>query len=68
MGAIKDAKKSNLDFIGLGTHFYLKYPTVWEKYEKDWGKRLDKIDYDVQVNSNIMRSYQLNEPTNHRGN
>jgi Ger(x)C family germination protein len=68
MSAIKDSKKSKIDFIGLGTHFYLKYPTVWEKYEKDWGKRLDKIDYDVQVNSNIMRSYQLNEPTNHRGN
>lgn len=68
LNVIQEAKESELDFIGLGTHFYQKYPTVWEKYEKEWGKRVVKIDFDVQVNSNIMRSYQLNEPTNHGGN
>ncbi|MDF2558498.1 MAG: gerKC4 [Bacillales bacterium] len=68
MGAIQEAQKTEQDFIGIGSHFYQKHPTVWEKYEKDWGKRLSKIDFVVRVDSNIMRTYQLNEPTRNGGN
>lgn len=62
MDTIQVAQDNKMDFFSTATHFFQKYPTVWEKYEKNWSEHFSNIDFDIQVNSNIMRSYQLNTP------
>jgi spore germination protein KC len=64
---IEFAKEHEMDFFSLGTKFFQKYPKVWENYEKNWGERVPTINFDIQVNSNINRSYLLNEPVSREG-
>lgn len=67
MSAIKFAKNNKMDFFSLGTQFFQKYPAIWENYEKNWGERVPAINFDVQVKSNIMRTYLLRDPTSKEG-
>ncbi len=62
LSVIRFALENKMDFFSLGTKFFQKYPRVWKTYEKSWEEWIPTIDFQIEVDSNITRSYLLNEP------
>lgn len=57
-------KELELDFFSTGIMVSKKYPIAWEDvYEKEWKDIFPEIRFNVTVNSKIMRTYDLKQPS-----
>lgn len=64
---IKFAQERGLDCFGIGDAVFYKYPNEWEDlYEKNWRDVFSKIEFDIVVNSQITRTYDIKQPVGNR--
>lgn len=59
--AVKKAQEEfELDIFGFGSIFHRKYPEEWNKIEKDWDMNFSKADFEVEVETNMIRTGLIN--------
>ncbi len=57
------AQEKNLDYFGMGNAVFHKYPDKWEDvFEKNWRSMFPEIDFDITVESQITRTYDIKQP------
>jgi len=56
------AKENKIDFLGIGNKFYMKYPVKFKPFIDNWGTNFANIEFKINVNSHVRRSYVLDEP------
>lgn len=64
---IKNAVKKvqdefKLDIFGFGMIFHRKYPKEWKDVKEDWDEIFSEADFQVKVNTNIIRTGLMNTP------
>ncbi|NMB34087.1 MAG: Ger(x)C family spore germination protein [Clostridium sp.] len=61
-------KVLGLDFFAVGSNFYRKYPIKWENiYEQNWREEFPRVEINVDVKSQIRRTYDIKEPSEDKG-
>lgn len=58
------AQKENLDIFGIQTNFVIQYPMMKNEFRNQWQELFPQIKFNLEVNSNINRTYMLKETTN----
>lgn len=44
--------------------FHRKYPEEWKRIKKDWDEIFSKADFEIEVNTDIIRTGLINTPIN----
>lgn len=60
---IRYAQERNLDIFGTVTNFVMAYPPMKKELRQNWNKLFPEVQFNVEVASNINRTYLLKEPT-----
>ncbi len=60
---LKYAQEQNLDMFSIISKFIMKYPSSKNELREKWGELFPEINFNVEVESNINRSYLLREST-----
>jgi spore germination protein KC len=58
------AQEKNMDIFGLISNFSIKYPMMKNELSDNWKELFPKIKFNVEVASNISRTYLINESAN----
>jgi spore germination protein KC len=61
--SFKEAAAMKADIFGIGRELRRYHPDVWHRKQQDWASMLSKVDWDIQVETNIRRSGLILEPT-----
>jgi spore germination protein KC len=59
--------KSQSDCLGICDAIRLKRPLKWHKIEDQWIQIFTNIEFDIQVESNIRRTYEFKQPSGYKG-
>lgn len=63
--AIKKVQRDyKLDIFGFGLIFHRKYPKEWKDIEKDWNEIFSEADFQIEVDTHIIRTGLINTPIN----
>lgn len=62
----KGQKEFKQDNFSIGVLVHHKYPEIWKKISKDWHNIFSEISYDVNVETNIIKTGIINTPSNIR--
>ena len=63
--AFKKAQKEyGIDIFGYGLVFHRKYPEEWKRIKKDWDEIFSQADFEIEVNTDIIRTGLINTPIN----
>lgn len=60
----KAQKELKVDTFGIYSLFHRKYPEEWEKISNDWESIFPNISYDINVETNIVRTGLIDVPIN----
>lgn len=60
---ISYAQEKNLDIFGILSNFIMANPSMKNELRENWSELFPAVQFNVQVNSKINRSYFLREPT-----
>ena len=64
IGQVLDlAKEKKADIFGIGDIVYHKYPIQWQELKNSWPETFSNLPIDIEVASEIKRTYILNQPT-----
>ena len=64
---IKTSKDLKTDCIGLGEKIRMQNPYKWEKIKDKWTEIYSELKIEVQVESQIVRSYDIILPNGYQG-
>ncbi len=59
---LKYAKENKADFLKIGQKIMLKHPVIWDKIKNQWDEVFSTLDIDIEIESIIMRTYDLEDP------
>lgn len=59
---IDASKEFQIDCTGLGQIISLKHPFKWDRLKENWAEIYPGLTIDIVVESEIARSYDINEP------
>lgn len=59
---IKISQEMEVDCIELGKRIRMRYPFKWDDIQDDWGEIYPQLDIKVNVTTNIIRTYEINQP------
>ncbi|HBN83404.1 MAG TPA: hypothetical protein DDZ89_06120, partial [Clostridiales bacterium] len=59
---IELSQEIEIDCIELGKRIRMRYPFKWDDIEKDWGEIYPQLDIKVDVTTNVIRTYEINQP------
>ena len=59
---VRFAQDNKADFMGIGQAISMAHPIIWKDYESRWPEFFSSLDINVQVESKVARSYNINEP------
>jgi spore germination protein KC len=54
----------NMDIFGFVSNFSMKYPMMKNELRENWQELFPKIKFNVEVDSNINRTYLIKDPAN----
>lgn len=59
---IKVQKEFKSDIFGFGSVFHRKYPDEWKKIKNNWNEVFSEADFQVEVDTNVIRNGLINTP------
>lgn len=59
---IKYVKENRADFISFGNKLGLTHQELWNKIKNKWEDLIPSLTFDVEVQTQLMRSYNIKEP------
>lgn len=61
--AVKKVQKEHgIDIFGFGIVFHRKYPKQWKKIKENWDEAFVNADFQIEVDTNIIRTGLVNKP------
>lgn len=66
--ALKATLSYSSDCLNICDRIRMKRPLKWKKIEDDWMEIMENVKYSIVVESEIERSYQLNDPSGYEVN
>lgn len=67
-GVLKTTLSYGSDCLNLCDRIRMKRPLKWKKIEENWMEIMEKVKYNIVVESQIERSFQLNDPSGYEVN
>jgi len=59
---IEFAQKNNIDIFGICGILHRKKPVYWRSMEDQWHELFPKINFIIEIDSNINRTYDIKQP------
>lgn len=59
---LKVQREFESDIFGFGSAFHRKYPKEWHKVKDNWNDIFSKSDFQVEIETNIIRTGLINTP------
>lgn len=59
---IKFAQENEVDIFGMNDAIYHQHPLEWEKIQDKWKETFKDMKIEVEVKSNISRTYHIRQP------
>lgn len=61
--AVKKVQEEyKFDIFGFGIEFHNKYPQKWKEIKEDWDEIFSQADFEIDVNTKIIRTGLINTP------
>lgn len=65
--AIEFAQKNNSDIFGIGETVFRKHPFYWDDIKDEWDKIFPELQFHINVEGNIRRTYIIREHSGTEG-
>jgi spore germination protein KC len=50
----------------VGDTLHRRHPVKWDKIKDKWDEIFPEIQYDIQIESHVLRTYDIREPNTHK--